>query len=116
MTVTGSREALRNALEQSQVVLSRAFDRVHGLPRTTDSNLAIAIGKQRAANAAALALSPDPAGVTLTVEMIAREVRRAMLDNPTDESFNKRAAAREKIADECARTILALIQSKMGKP
>jgi len=40
-------------------------------------------------------------------EVIAREIRRAMLDNPTDDSFNKRAEKREIIADEAAAVILA---------
>jgi hypothetical protein len=40
-------------------------------------------------------------------EVVAREIRRAMLDNPTDESFNKRAEKREAIADATADVILA---------
>lgn len=39
-------------------------------------------------------------------EVIAREIRRAMLDNPTDESFNKRAEERERIANDAADVIL----------
>lgn len=39
-------------------------------------------------------------------EVIAREIRRAMLDNPTDESFNKRAEERERIANYTADVIL----------
>lgn len=42
-----------------------------------------------------------------SVEAIAREFRRAMLDNPTDGGFNARATARERIADEYARALLA---------
>lgn len=121
MTVTGSREALRNALEQSQVVLSRAFDRVHGLPRTTDSNLAIAIGKQRAANAAALALSPDPAGVTLTVEEIARIIdpdNWHLYDCANKMTLLKRAVSGWRVESSAAKAtaILSLIQSKMVQP
>lgn len=110
MTVTGSREALKPVTPLENVL------RVMKSARRNDELMAVWSDDVKAVEDAIAALSPDPAGVTLTVEMIAREVRRAMLDNPTDESFNKRAAAREKIADECARTILALIQSKMGKP
>jgi hypothetical protein len=40
-------------------------------------------------------------------EVIAREIRRAMLDNPTDDSFNKRAEKREAIANDAADVILA---------
>lgn len=40
-------------------------------------------------------------------EVVAREIRRAMLDNPTDDSFNKRAEKREAIANEAADAILA---------
>jgi hypothetical protein len=39
-------------------------------------------------------------------EVIAREIRRAMLDNPTEESFNKRAEAREAIANVYADIII----------
>jgi hypothetical protein len=40
-------------------------------------------------------------------EVVAREIRRAMLDNPTDESFNKRAEKREAIANDAADAIIA---------
>jgi hypothetical protein len=40
-------------------------------------------------------------------EVIAREIRLAMLDNPTDEAFNKRAEKREAIANDAADIILA---------
>jgi hypothetical protein len=40
-------------------------------------------------------------------EVVAREIRRAMLDNPTDDSFNKRAEKREAIANDTADAILA---------
>jgi hypothetical protein len=40
-------------------------------------------------------------------EVIAREIRRAMLDNPTDDSFSKRAEKREAIANDVADVILA---------
>jgi len=40
-------------------------------------------------------------------EVVAREIRRAMLDNPTDDSFNKRAEKREIVANEAADVILA---------
>lgn len=39
-------------------------------------------------------------------EIVAREIRRAMLDNPTDDSFNKRAEKREAIADVYAGIIM----------
>lgn len=42
-------------------------------------------------------------------ETIAREIRRAMLDNPTEGAFNKRAAERERIADLYADVILKAI-------
>jgi hypothetical protein len=40
-------------------------------------------------------------------EVVAREIRRAMLDNPTDDSFNKRAEKREAIANDVADVIIA---------
>jgi hypothetical protein len=41
-------------------------------------------------------------------EIVAREIRLAMLDNPFQEQpFNKRAEARERIANEAADVILA---------
>ena len=43
----------------------------------------------------------------VSVEASAREFQRAMLDNPTDGGFNARATARERIADEYARALLA---------
>lgn len=42
-------------------------------------------------------------------EIVAREIRRAMLDNPTDGGFNARAAQREKIADQAADAILTAL-------
>ena len=114
MTVTGSREALWARVEEiRKLAFELTPEGQYRLAFLVAENVGYVLEREPDHPECPHA---DPAGVTLTVEMIAREVRRAMLDNPTDESFNKRAAAREKIADECARTILALIQSKMGKP
>jgi hypothetical protein len=46
-------------------------------------------------------------------EVVAREIRRAMLDNPTDESFNKRAEKREAIANDVADVILARFEAAL---
>lgn len=104
MTVTGSREALKPFGYLSQP---------HGATKWDFSETRPDLSQGAFWTVVPVYTSPDPAGVTLTVEMIAREVRRAMLDNPTEASFNKRAAARERIADEYARTILALIQKSV---
>lgn len=58
----------------------------------------------------ALAAQQDGARPLPHKESIAREIRRAMLDNPTDASFNARAQKREKIADATADVILDLFR------
>lgn len=58
----------------------------------------------------ALAAQQDGAGSLPHKESIAREIRRAMLDNPTDASFNARAQKREEIADATADVILGLFR------
>jgi hypothetical protein len=63
--------------------------------------------KWRGFAAAALAAArPDREGWP-SKETIAREIRRAMLDNPTDAGFNARAEKREKLADAVADVIFA---------
>lgn len=57
---------------------------------------------------AALAVQQDGARKLPHKETIAREIRRAMLDNPTDSGFNARAEKREQIADATADVILEL--------
>ena len=47
-------ERLRAALAQANRTLAAAFNRIHCLPRTTDTALATEIGKTRAAICAAL--------------------------------------------------------------
>ena len=49
-------------------------------------------------------------------EVVAREIRRAMLDNPTDDSFNKRAEERERIANYTADVILERFAAAVSRP
>jgi len=49
-------------------------------------------------------------------EVVAREIRRAMLDNPTDDSFNKRAEERERIANYTADAILERFAAAISRP
>jgi len=116
MTVTGSREALKPVTPLENVL------RVMKSARRNDELMAVWSDDVKAVEDAIAALSPDPAGVTLTLE----EIARVMCKSRTCEGFKccqwpgsggrTNCPVKNGGYDDAATAILSLIQSKMGKP
>jgi hypothetical protein len=92
---------VRDALNKSQEAMANAFNRIHCLPRTTDTVLAHNIDCRMAANRKALPLieklcQPNIVIVDLDDEKLVERVAIALNDHETCEnngfSFNQRIA------------------------
>jgi len=53
-------KSITDAMQDAHVTLAVAFDRIHTLPRTSDTELAERIGRSRARIASVLAIFPSP--------------------------------------------------------
>lgn len=139
MTVTGSREALKpcpfckcaridvytedgdDIAVNKHVYVAQCWD--------CSARIDPVVGRARAVEAWNTRASPDPAGVTLTVEEIARLFAEHVRLVPVDpDGYARHAEYIDNIDDDlcwkvkpeskdaAATAILSLIQSKMGKP